>query len=155
LAEQLQIRPATVSDAATIAAFNVAMAAETEGLALDPDTVAAGVLGLLTHPERGFYLVAEDDGVVVGQLMCTFEWSDWRNGVQYWIQSVYVMPSARRRGVYRALYEALVGRANDAGAAGVRLYVHHDNVVAQQTYSALGMDAAEYRIFEVDFVLAR
>lgn len=129
---------------------NVAMAAETEALALDPERVLRGVEAVLRDPGKGFYLVAYDaeSGAVAGQLMVTYEWSDWRDGMQWWIQSVHVVPAWRRRGVYRALHEAVVARARAAGAVGVRLYVAGENVGAQRTYVALGMTETHYRLFE-------
>lgn len=150
------IRPGVPTDGPTIAAFNVLMARESEGLILDPERVGRGVAGCLADPAKGFYLVAERAGAAVGQTMVTYEWSDWRAGTFFWIQSVYVRPEERRRGVFRALYEAVLAEARARGdVAGVRLYVHHDNARAQAVYASLGMAAAEYRMFEVDFVLAR
>lgn len=152
----LRIRRAGPDDAPVLRDFNVAMAAETEGVALDVERVGRGVVGCLADPAKGFYLVAERDGAAVGQTMVTYEWSDWRDGTFFWIQSVYVRPEERRRGIFRALYEAVLAEARSRGdVAGVRLYVHHDNARAQAVYAALGMDTAEYRMFEVDFVLAR
>lgn len=137
---------------------NVAMAAETEQLALDPERVLRGVRAVLADASKGFYLVATapqaDAGdapeAVVGQLMITFEWSDWRDGPQWWIQSVHVVPAWRRRGVYRALHDEVVRRAREAGAVGIRLYVAASNTRAQATYEALGMAESHYRIFEVE-----
>jgi len=152
----LRVRRATAADADTLRDFNVAMAAETEGVALDAERVGRGVALCLADPAKGFYLVAERGGVAVGQTMVTYEWSDWRAGTFFWIQSVYVRPEARGEGVFRALYDAVLAdaRARD-DVAGVRLYVHHDNARAQRVYDAVGMAAAEYRMYEVDFVLAR
>ena len=152
----LSIRRATLDDAPLLSAGNVTMAHETEGLTLDPSRALRGVRAVFEDPSRGFYLLAERGGAVVGQLMVTYEWSDWRDGVFWWIQSVYVTPEARRAGVYRALYASLLEQArSDDGVCGVRLYVHHDNDIATRTYRALGMDAAAYQLFEVDFVIAR
>lgn len=146
------IRDARPGDAEAIAAGNSAMAQETEGRPLDPDLIGAGVRRVLDDPALGRYWVAEVDGRIVGQIMITWEWSDWRNGTMWWIQSVYVAPDARRQGVFSALYrhvEALA-RADD-NACGLRLYVENDNVRAQETYLALGMDHPGYRVMEVDF----
>jgi ribosomal protein S18 acetylase RimI-like enzyme len=139
---------------------NAAMALETEGLALDRLRLRAGVGAVLDDPEKGFYLVAEGEvGArrgVLGQLMVTFEWSDWRNGVFLWIQSVYVWPEARRQGTYRRLYAELRRIATARGdVSGIRLYVERENRKAQATYAALGMKRAHYDMFEVDFVLER
>jgi len=144
-----EIRSATPADAETIASFNEAMAVETEGKTLDPATVRAGVRGLFARPEFGFYVVAEDGGRIVGQLMITFEWSDWRNGVFWWIQSVYVRPEFRGRGVYRALHGHVKAMAKNAGSVcGFRLYVEKENAAAQETYRRLGMHETPYVLFE-------
>src|SRR5437899_514915 len=102
------------------------MALETEGLRLAGSVVKAGVLAVLRDPAKGFYLVATSRGRVVGQLMVTFEWSDWRNAHWWWIQSVYVEPGARRRGAFRSLYREAVARARREGAHGIRLYVERE-----------------------------
>jgi ribosomal protein S18 acetylase RimI-like enzyme len=147
----VRVREATVDDLDVIVANNVAMAMESEGKPLDGQVVRRGVHRLLLDPERGRYLVAVDDasgGSIVGQLMVTREWSDWRDGWWWWIQSVYVAPSARRRGVYRALHERVVDEANgSADVCGVRLYVEPDNAGAQATYRQLGMTET-YRVME-------
>ena len=141
------IRTATPSDSQTIADFNAAMALETEHLTLDSDRVLAGVEALLDDSSKGFYLLAERDGQVTGQMMLTYEWSDWRNATFWWIQSVYVTPEHRRKGVYKALYSALKQMAPDS-VCGFRLYVEQDNEQAKSTYRNLGMDATHYQIFE-------
>lgn len=147
------IRRAAAADAEVIAANNRAMALETEGKALDPVVSQRGVAAALADPRKGFYLLAERAGRVVGQLMVTYEWSDWRDGTFWWIQSVYVAPEARRSGVYRVLYDHLLAVARgSAGVCGIRLYVESANARAQETYAALGMQRAHYEIFEVDFV---
>jgi GNAT superfamily N-acetyltransferase len=151
----LGIRGATEADAATIAAFNAAMARETEGLELPPERVLAGVRGIFAKPVRGQYFLCESGGRVVGQLMVTYEWSDWRNGNFWWIQSVYTVPESRRQGVYRALHEHVVSAARAAGACGVRLYVEHANARARGVYARLGMRAGPYEMMEIDFVIAR
>jgi GNAT superfamily N-acetyltransferase len=152
--EAIRVRPAEEPDAKTIAGFNQAMARETEHLELDPDRLLAGVRTLLRDPAKGFYLVACDGGAVIGQLMITFEWSDWRNGCFWWIQSVYVRPEARGRGVFGRLYRAVEEKARASGeVCGLRLYVEEENGRAQSVYAGLGMTATGYRMFEVDFVL--
>lgn len=141
---------ATTEDVAAIAQFNIAMAAETEDLALDPQTVHAGVAAVVSDDRRGFYLVARSDGKAVGSLMITYEWSDWRNGNLWWIQSVYVVPSARKQGIFRLLYDNVISLAKQSGdAAGVRLYVEKDNRGAQEVYRKLGMSETAYRVFEI------
>ena len=143
------IRRATAADAPLLARFNLAMAEETEGHRLAPEVVEAGVLALFDDPARGFYLVAERQGGVVGSLMVTREWSDWRNADFWWIQSVYVHPEHRRRGVYRLLYKVIrEAAATKAGVCGLRLYVERDNLAAQATYAALGMVETAYRLYE-------
>lgn len=148
------ISPALLRHAASIVSNNAAMALETEQKILDPERLERGVLAILSDPGKGFYLVAEDEaGGVLGQLMVTFEWSDWRNGTFWWIQSVYVVPEARRCGVYRSLYAMVLDLARaDGGVCGVRLYVERENERAMSTYKALGMSRAQYEMFEVDFV---
>lgn len=147
----MQLRRALASDAATLAEFNLRMAAETESKALNESVVQAGVLAVLNEARRGFYLVAEADAQLLGTLMVTYEWSDWRNADFWWIQSVYVRPEARRRGVFRALYRAVEDEARSAGACGLRLYVEQDNRNAMSTYAAMGMHDAHYRVMEQSF----
>jgi ribosomal protein S18 acetylase RimI-like enzyme len=147
-----KVRKAVPSDAGLIADFNIAMAWETEDKKLPPDKICPGVRALFSKPEYGFYVVAEIDGVVSGCLMITYEWSDWRNGVFWWIQSVYVKPEFRRQGIYRAMFayvKELAGQ--DSGVCGCRLYVEHDNTVAQETYKKLGMKETHYRMLQEEF----
>jgi GNAT superfamily N-acetyltransferase len=147
----LLIRTGEERDADILAAFNVAMARETEARELDLATVRLGVRSLLAHPQAGFYLVAQRESIVIGALMVTFEWSDWRNKVFWWIQSVYVEPAQRRQGVFTRLFEDVRSRAaarNDV--CGLRLYVEQQNHVAQATYKSLGMDETHYDMYEVE-----
>lgn len=146
----VQIRRAHAADADVIATFNIAMAEETEGKRLLPEVVAGGVRRLLAEPALGFYLVAEAaPGQVVAALMVTTEWSDWRNGRFWWLQSVYVRPAWRRRGVFRALYEYVTAAAAmEPDVCGFRLYVERENVNAQATYRALGMRDTDYLMLE-------
>jgi ribosomal protein S18 acetylase RimI-like enzyme len=154
--EPLQVRPAVNSDAETIARFNAAMARETEGLELDPARLLEGVRALLRDPAKGFYLMGCAAGAAVGQLMITYEWSDWRNGNFWWIQSVYVRPEDRGRGVFAKLYRAAEERARASGdACGLRLYVEEENARAQRVYAGLGMKPTSYRMYEIDFILKR
>lgn len=148
----MPVRRATTADRDTLVAGNLAMARETEGLALDPDTLRAGVAAVLEGRAPDHYrLLLDDDGRVMAQLLITTEWSDWRGAPVWWIQSVYVWPAYRRRGAYRALYESVLADARAAGAAGVRLYVDARNAAAMATYAALGMDGGHYRVFEAMF----
>ncbi len=148
----ISIRAANRSDLDHLVAFQRAMAAETEDKGLDPDRLRAGITYLIDHPEEGFYLIAERDGVRAGSLMVTFEWSDWRNGRFWWIQSVYVDAAHRRQGVYSALHAAIREKAvADPQGCGIRLYVELENVNAQATYQALGMAETYYRLYEETF----
>jgi ribosomal protein S18 acetylase RimI-like enzyme len=150
----IRIRQATLLDSATVADFNSRMALETENRRLDPDRVHKGVTALLKDSSKGTYFVAEWDGKIVGQLLITFEWSDWRNGTFWWIQSVYVAGESRGSGVFRALFqhvEALAKEAEDV--CGLRLYVEAENKGAQDTYVRLGMKRTNYEMFESDYVM--
>ena len=156
--ESLHIRPATRDDVDTIIEFNRAMALETESRRLDLATLRTGTLAILESPEYGFYVVAElPEGrrhKPVGQLMITYEWSDWRNGVFWWIQSVYVDPDQRGRGVFRALHNHVLLKAKaDPRVCGLRLYVERENHRAQTVYQRAGFCPSVYRVFEQDFVL--
>ena len=154
----LRIRAAHASDRDLLAQWATAMALETEHKQLDPHKVAAGVAAGLADSARARYFVAMRESLLageetvalpVGTLMLTREWSDWRNGDWWWIQSVYVPPQHRRQGVFAALYRYVEQAARDtAGVIGLRLYVERDNAAAQRTYTALGMVDAGYRIFE-------
>jgi GNAT superfamily N-acetyltransferase len=145
------VRPATVADAELIARFNLALARETEGIVLDPVVVARGVQAVFDDPARGEYFIAELDGRPVGQAQITLEWSDWRNGWFWWIQSVYVEAGARRRGVFRALYEHIASLARSRGdVRGLRLYVVDSNAPAVETYTRLGMSRTQYLFYETD-----
>ena len=150
------IRPATLADAEIIARFNAAIAVETEHLTLDPDRLLLGVRAVLADANKGFYIVAEADGGVVGQLMITHEWSDWRNGMFWWIQSVYVDPAYRNQKIFSHLHRTIEKMAHDDGAVcGIRLYVERANTRAQTVYKNLGMHPTVYEMYETDFVLGR
>jgi ribosomal protein S18 acetylase RimI-like enzyme len=146
---RLHIRRATRRDAPALIAFNSAMALETEGKLLLPRVIGAGVRGLLRRPDSGFYTVAALDGEVIAALMVTKEWSDWRNGDFWWIQSVYVRPEYRRRGIYTRLHKHLRAlAARERAVCGFRLYVDRNNRRAQATYRASGMQRTHYLVFE-------
>lgn len=146
------IRTANISDAPTIARFNAAMALESEAIELDMEVLTAGVRAALSDPGKAFYLISEMDDKPVGQLMVTYEWSDWRNGWIWWIQSVYVDPEHRRKGVYRGLYRRLQEMAAEQGGIrGIRLYVMRENLPAKLTYESLGMHHSEYDLYETEF----
>ena len=153
-----RIRAAQANDLAWLAECAIAMAWETERKRLDAGTVRAGIEAGLADAAKARYFVAMHDaatagaeviGVPVGTLMLTTEWSDWRNGDWWWIQSVYVLPAHRRQGVYAALYRHVAQLARDCvGVIGLRLYVEKDNAVAQRTYAALGMEDAGYLLYQ-------
>jgi len=143
------VRVATPADAPVVADFNRLLAEESEGKSLDMAVLGPGVRQALADPRRALYFVADDAGTVLGQIMVTFEWSDWRNGWLWWIQSVYVRPEARRRGVFRSLFHHVEGLArNDPEVVGLRLYVDNGNRAAQDTYQQLGMRPAGYFVLE-------
>jgi GNAT superfamily N-acetyltransferase len=147
-------RHAAASDAITIADFNASMAKETENLELDRDRLQKGTEALIADSSKGMYYLAEADGKVVGQLMITYEWSDWRNATFWWIQSVYVHPEYRNLGIFRSLYRYVESLAQKHGdICGLRLYVDQSNNHAQQTYEALGMKRSHYQMMDVDIVM--
>jgi len=146
----LTVRTATPADVPVIVDYNRRLATETEHKTLDPDTVSAGVAAAIADPmTKGPYFLACDGTDVVGQLQVTLEWSDWRNGWFWWIQSVYVRAEYRGRGVFRSLYQHVRSRAAAAGnVIGIRLYVERENTPAQATYSRLGMAVLPYMVLE-------
>ena len=157
--EDISIREASRSDLECLVDFNAAMALETEGRHLDKSRLRAGTQSVLESPSRGVYVVGEVHGRnpksrIVGQLLVTYEWSDWRNANFWWLQSVYVHPEWRNQSVFRRLYEFVLEQARSrSDVCGVRLYVEQDNSKAQAVYTTLGLGPTPYRIFEVDFVL--
>jgi GNAT superfamily N-acetyltransferase len=151
---KIRTREATETDAAIIADFNAAMAKETENIELDRERLRKGTEALFTDSTKGVYFLAEADCKVVGQLMITYEWSDWRNATFWWIQSVYVHPEYRHQGIFRSLYRAVETIARERGdICGLRLYVDKTNKHAQQTYEALGMKHSHYQMMDVDFTV--
>jgi GNAT superfamily N-acetyltransferase len=150
--EEIQIRDARPSDAKVIVTFNVRMAMESEGRPLAADLIEAGVAAVLSDASKGRYWVAEMSGEIAGQLLVTYEWSDWRNGVFWWIQSVYVRSQYRRKGVFSALHRHVESMARATqDVCGLRLYVERNNRRAQRTYLALGMTSPGYEVMEIDF----
>ena len=148
----MKIRDATTADVEFIVGANQAMAQETEGHSLDPALVLPGVRAVLEDPSHGRYYLAELEGRPVGQLMTTYEWSDWRNGVFLWIQSAYVLPEYRGSGVFRSLFRHLEEIArNESRICGIRLYVDRANDRAHQIYERLGMHRSNYNIMESVF----
>ena len=143
------IRKAAIHDASAITQFNIDLAYETENIVLRPEVIRAGVRQLIKQPELGYYLVAELNQSLIGVLMVTTEWSDWRNGQFWWIQSVYVLPEFRRQGLYSRLYlEIKKQAAARKNVCGFRLYVEKQNFGAQSTYEKAGMNAKPYLIYE-------
>lgn len=150
--EQVAIGPARPDDVDAIVRMNQALAEETEGRRLEPETIRAGVAAALADPAKGTYWVARQGGVVVGQALITTEWSDWRNGWFWWLQSVYVLREHRRKGVFRAIYRHIAHAArNRWDVCGVRLYVERHNEAAHKTYAALGFATTDYLVLENDW----
>ena len=144
------VRAATPADVEFLVDGNARMALETENLTLDRQRLQTGVEAVFADAGRGFYLIAEVDGERAGQMMITYEWSDWRNGVFWWIQSVYTVPEMRGRGAFRALYAAVDEMARErGGVCGLRLYVEAHNEAAQATYRRCGMSETVYKMFEI------
>jgi ribosomal protein S18 acetylase RimI-like enzyme len=149
---EMLVRIGEEKDADALAKSNIAMAWETEQKRLSPPTVADGVKSLLSNPRYGFYVVGEIDGEIVGSLMVTYEWSDWRDALFWWIQSVYIKPEFRNQGVYRRLYEYVKEKASqETNICGLRLYVERDNIRAQKTYERVGMSRTPYMMYEESF----
>lgn len=145
----MNIRRAEKTDAPALVEFNQAMALETEGKRLDSDTLKSGVESVFDDEKKGFYVVAEEDGVIVGGLMITYEWSDWRGQWFWWIQSVYILPDHRGRSIYRRLYEFVKSEAEKSkNVCGFRLYVERENVNAQKVYEKTGMKSSHYLMYE-------
>jgi RimJ/RimL family protein N-acetyltransferase len=162
LVDSLTVRPATLDDLDALTAFSAAMAMETEQRTLDRARLRLGTRAVLDQPERGRFYVADlqpeptADRVILGQLLITYEWSDWRNAQFWWIQSVYVHPDWRRQGVYRSMHGAILNLAqSQAGVCGVRLYVEGDNHIAKCVYERVGLSPSSYQVYESDFVLPK
>lgn len=152
MCDSMTIRRATRGDLDLLVEFNLRMAMETEDLQLEREVLERGIEGIFKFTDRGFYLVAEIDGMVVGSLMVTTEWSDWRNGDFWWVQSVYVRPEFRRRGVFTRLFHHVRESAHQADrVCGYRLYVEKENLAAQAAYQKLGFEETHYRLYESCF----
>ena len=149
MSEKINIRVADNNDAVSLVKFNQLMAWETEQKKLDGDILLKGVSALIADENKGFYLVAEQNSQVVGSLMVTTEWSDWRNGVFWWVQSVYILPDSRRQGIYAQLYTQVKALGElQKNVCGFRLYVEKENIIAQKTYASLGMEESHYLMYE-------
>jgi len=152
----IRVRRATLADAKIIADFNSAIAKETEHLDLDGKRLLRGVKALLKDNSKGFYILGEVKGQVAGQLMITYEWSDWRAATFWWVQSVYVMPKFRGTGVFGQLFRYIEKAAHkNKSVCGIRLYVELGNARAKRTYEHLGMKQTNYDMYEIDFVIKR
>lgn len=158
----LTVRPANLKDLKILTEFSAAMALETEQRTLDRSRLRMGTRAVINRPERGRYYVADLRGenraetVTVGQLLITYEWSDWRNAQFWWIQSVYVRPAWRRKGVYRRMHRTILDLAQSrADVCGVRLYVEGTNNIAKRVYDRVGLEPSTYQIYESDFVLPK
>jgi GNAT superfamily N-acetyltransferase len=144
----MNIRKARPTDAEAIAVFNILLAKESEETILDDMTIRTGVHAILSHQKKGFYIVAEEKGVVIGQLMVTFEWSDWRNSNIWWIGSVYVQKQWRKKKIFTKLFEYIQQQAQKNNVSILRLYTHENNTVAQTVYQQIGMRKEPYIIYQ-------
>lgn len=146
---EITIRIAKREDAPALIEFNQAMALETEGKRLDTQILTNGVESVFRDERKGFYVVAEIEEKIIGGLMITFEWSDWRDNWFWWIQSVYILPAGRGRKIYSRLYDFVKEKASESGdVCGIRLYVEKENTHAQKVYEKVGMEASHYLMYE-------
>jgi GNAT superfamily N-acetyltransferase len=147
------IRKALAADIESLVAFNQAMAFETEGKRLDTETLTKGVSAVFADEKKGFYVVAESEDGIIGGLMVTFEWSDWRDAWFWWIQSVYILPAGRGRKIYSRLYDFVKAQAAGQGdVCGFRLYVEKENFHAQAVYDQVGMESSHYLMYEENLI---
>jgi len=146
---QITVKEASPEDKEMIIGFQIDMAWETEKVKLDENTIRLGVQNVFKNPNLGRYYVAKANNLIVASLLITYEWSDWRNSIVLWIQSVYVIPKYRKRGVFRKMYENIKQQVErDNEITGIRLYMVHNNRNADHVYEKLGMDGNRYRLFE-------
>ena len=143
----MNLRFSTIDDAETIAKNSVLLAKESEGLEVTYDEALNGAKGILTDPVKGFYLVAEEDGNIIGELMITYEWSDWRGKHIWWIQSAYVKKPWRKMGIFKKLVDEIKKLAKEKNIDIIRLYVHNHNKNAMKVYERLGMKN-NYSVYE-------
>jgi len=146
----MKIRKAKICDAEKIAQNNVLMAKESEKINIEFKTTFDAVKNLISHPKNGFYVIVEDNNEILGQLMITFEWSDWRNKQIWWIQSVYISKKMRRKGIFKNLFGKIKEMADDQNVVELRLYVHNKNTNAIETYDHVGMKQAPYKFFQLN-----
>lgn len=150
--DRVHIRYGELRDVKTLCRFGISLAEETEDKELNPEVLRKGIENHIGDRNKGFYLVAEYGDRIAGSLMITLEWSDWRNGFFWWIQSVYILPEFRRQGIFRNLYNEVTSLAEQQHkVCGLRLYVHKDNESAMLTYKAMGMQKTDYLLFEREF----
>lgn len=148
----IDIRKAKIADIPTLVDFQKRLAMETENLELDEVILTKGMHALFNDPSKGFYVVAVDDDLIVGCHMITYEWSDWRNGTVWWLQSVYVLQAYRKKGVFKLMFDRIRQQAEQtAGVSGLRLYVDKTNTRAQKVYHAMGMNGEHYAVYELMF----
>ncbi len=147
--EKIIIRHAKIGDVDAIVKFNLKMAYETEGITLSVEKLSKGVKAVLEDTTKGFYVVAECDNKPVGQALVTYEWSDWRNAIFWWIQSVYVAPEYRRAGVFKDIFAYIRSLAESSNVCGIRLYVERSNHIAKNVYKKLGMGESHYDLYEL------
>lgn len=149
MSNEITIRIAKKEDAPALVEFNQAMALETEGKNLDSQILTSGVESVFHDERKGFYVVAEESGKIIGGLMITFEWSDWRDNWFWWIQSVYILPAGRGKKIYSRLYDFVKEKARESKeVCGIRLYVEKENTHAQKVYEKLGMESSHYLMYE-------
>lgn len=145
----ISIRPAKFQEISILSDFQVNLAAETENILLDKNLVSVGIEALFIDPAKGVYYIAETEGTMIGCFLITYEWSDWRNGMVWWLQSVYVQESHRRKGVFKKMHAYLIDTiSKDPEIIGLRLYVDKSNDRAQEVYRSLGMNGDHYTVFE-------
>lgn len=146
----LNVREAVLADIPDIVDFQIDMAFETENLALEKEVVIQGVKAVFNDSGKGSYYVAESAGIVIGSLLTTYEWSDWRNGQVLWIQSVFVKKDFRGKGAFSLLYKYIKAKVQNEknGYRGIRLYVDKTNKSAQSVYEKLGMENHHYDTYE-------
>tara|TARA_Y100000748_G_scaffold105048_2_gene87676 strand:- start:1359 stop:1811 length:453 start_codon:yes stop_codon:yes gene_type:complete len=148
----LKITQPGIEDINSLVNFNIKMAKETENKILNKKIVTKGVSEVLTDTTLGYYVIAKNKNTILGSLMITYEWSDWRNGMFWWIQSVYVEKEYRQQGVYKQMYSYIKDKAlKDNSCTGIRLYVEQENKIAQSVYTKLEMKETHYKLFEIDF----
>ncbi len=147
--EKIKVREASYSDAQVIVEFQIEMARESEGIELEESVLSMGIRAVFEDHTKGRYYVSEVNGIVVASLMTTYEWSDWRNGMVLWIQSVYVSPEHRKSGIFKKMYLFLKELVSGSDLyRGIRLYVDTGNTPALKVYEAIGMDGDHYKVYE-------